>query len=106
MFSEIMGYRLPESMLPDISGGRLFCKWLRDTFGIDTDALPTYLHDFGDGRRVPAKAYPESLLADFRRHFREEWLPNGAIDYFRRRDSEALQYLPKLIAHNEPKKLH
>jgi hypothetical protein len=33
---EIMGYRLPESMLPDISGGRLFCKWLRDTYGIDT----------------------------------------------------------------------
>jgi KilA-N domain len=103
---EIMGYRLPESMLPDISGGRLFCKWLRDTYGIDTDALPTYLHVFEDGRRVPAKAYPESLLADFRRHFREEWLPNRALDYFRRRDSEALQYLPKLIAHNEPKKLN
>ena len=55
---------------------------------------------------VPAKAYPESLPADFRRHFREEWLPNRALDYFRRRDSEALQYLPKLIARNEPKKLN
>jgi KilA-N domain len=103
---EIMGYRLPESMLPDISGGRLFCKWLRDAYGIDTDALPTYLHVFEDGRRVPAKAYPESLLADFRRHFREEWLPNRAQDYFRRRDSEALQYLPKLIANNKPKQLN
>jgi hypothetical protein len=74
--------------------------------GIDTDALPTYLHVFEDGRRVPAKAYPESLLADFRRHFQEEWLPNRALDYFRSRDSEALQYLSKLIAHNEPKKLN
>jgi hypothetical protein len=103
---EIMGYRLPESMLPDISGGRIFCKWLRDTYGIDTDALPTYLHVFEDGRRVLAKAYPESLLADFRKHFREEWLPNRSLDYFRRRDSEALQYLPKLIASNKPKKLN
>jgi hypothetical protein len=103
---EIMGYRLPESMLPDISGGRLFCKWLRDTYGIDTDALPTYLHVFEDGRRVPAKAYPESLLADFRKHFREEWLPHRALDYFRRRVSEALQFLPKLIAANKPIKLN
>jgi hypothetical protein len=68
--------------LPDISSGRIFCKWLRDTYGIDTDALPTCLHVFEDGRRVPAKAYPESLLADFRKHFREEWLPSRALDYF------------------------
>jgi hypothetical protein len=58
------------------------------------------------GVACPQRLYPESLLADFRRHFREEWLPNRALDYFRRRDSEALQYLPKLIARNEPKKLN
>jgi hypothetical protein len=58
------------------------------------------------GVACPQRLYPESLLADFRRHLREEWLPNRALDYFRRRDSEALQYLPKLIAHNEPKKLN
>jgi LSD1 subclass zinc finger protein len=52
-------------MLPDISGGRLFCKWLRDTYGIDTDALPTYLHVFEDGRRVPAKASPKVCLRIF-----------------------------------------
>ena len=88
-----------------------FISWLIITATLgwqpnDTDALPTYLHVFEDGRRVPAKAYPESLLADFRKHFREEWLPNRALDYFRRRDSEALQYLPKLIANNKPKKLN
>lgn len=103
---EIMGYTLPEHMLPDISHGKMFCKWLRDVHEIDTDALPTYMHVFEDGRRVWPKAYPEQLLADFRRHFREEWLPNRAIDYFRGRDSEALQYLPKLIATNKPKKLN
>jgi hypothetical protein len=103
---EIMGYTLPEHMLPDISHGKMFCKWLRDVHGIDTDALPTYLHVFEDGRRVWPKAYPDELLAAFRKHFREEWLPNRAIDYFRGRDSEALQYLPKLIAANKPKRLN
>ena len=103
---EIMGYTLPEHMLPDISHGKMFCKWLRDVHGVDTDTVPTYLHVFEDGRRVWPKAYPEELLADFRKHFREEWLPNRAIDYFRGRDSEALQFLPRLIASNKPKKLN
>jgi hypothetical protein len=103
---EIMGYTLPEHMLPDISHGKMFCKWLRDVHGIDTNALPTYLHVFEDGRRVWPKAYPDELLAAFRKHFREEWLPNRAIDYFRGRDSEALQFLPKLIAANKPKRLN
>ena len=94
---EIMGYTLPERMVPDISHGRMFCKWLRDKHGIDTDALPTYTHVYEDGRRVQAKAYPESLLADWRKHFREEWLPNKAITYFKSRDSLALQYLPRLL---------
>jgi hypothetical protein len=103
---EIMGYRLPEHLLPDISDGRLFCRWLRDTYGIDTDAMPTYQHVYEDGRRVPAKAYPEKLLPDFSSPLREEWLPHRAEEYFRRRDGEALQFLPKLFANNTPKKLH
>jgi hypothetical protein len=103
---EMMGYTLPEHMLPDISSGKMFCKWLRDNFGIDTDVLPTYLQVFEDGRRVWPKAYPDRLLADFRRHFREEWLPHHSIEYFRKRDSEALQFLPKVIAASQPKKLN
>lgn len=93
---EIMGYTLPERMVPDISHGMMFCAWLRKN-GVDTEALPTYWHVYEDGRRVRAKAYPESLLADWRRHFREEWLPNRAIEYFRTRDSLALEYLPRLL---------
>ena len=103
---EIMGYTLPEHLLPDISQGRMYCRWLREKYGIDTDALPTYLHVYEDGRRVPAKAYPEKLLPDFRSHFREEWLPNRATEYFGRRDRAALEYLPKLIAANKPKLLN
>lgn len=95
---ESMGYTLPESMLPDISMGRMFCKWLRDEHGLDTDALPTYWHAYEDGRRIRAKAYPDELLHHFRRHFREDWLPKHAQDYFRSRDSAALAYLPRLLS--------
>lgn len=94
---EIMGYTLPEKMVPDISQGRMFCKWLRDKHGIDTDALPTYLHVYEDGRKVQAKAYPENLLAVFRKHFRDEWLPVKSLPYFRERDPAALPFLPKLL---------
>jgi hypothetical protein len=52
---------------------------------------------YEDGRRVQAKAYPETLLAAWRNHFRSEWLPNRAMSYFQGRDNEALQYLPKLL---------
>lgn len=94
---EMMGYTLPENLLPDISMGRMFCKWLRDKHGIDTDALPTYFHVYEDGRVVAAKAYPENLLPSFRQNFREEWLPKHAGAYFEKRDSRALSYLPKLL---------
>lgn len=99
---EAMGYTLPESMLPDISMGRMFCKWLRVEHDLDTDALPTYWHAYEDGRRVKAKAYPEELLHHFRRHFREEWFPKHAADYFRSRDAEALAYLPRLLMGPKP----
>jgi hypothetical protein len=94
---ERLGYRLPPEMVPDISSGRIYRKELRAK-GVNTDALPTYWHSYEDGRRVPAKLYPEEHLADFRRHVREVWIPKYAADYFRKRDAKALQYLPKLLA--------
>lgn len=95
---EALGYRLPEKLWPDISSGRMFAKFLRDTHGIDTDAMPTYRHDFEDRRpSVYAKAYPERLLHHFRAHFREVWLPERAADYFADRDPVALSYLPRLL---------
>lgn len=95
---ELMGYTLPESMLPDISQGRLFCRWLREEWGIDTDSLPVYPHDFEDGRVVHPKAYPDDMLATFRKHFWTVWLPERAPEYFAGKDSRALEYLPRLLA--------
>lgn len=94
---EDAGYTLPEELVPDISEGRMFCKWLRDEKGLDTASLPTYLHVYPDGRRVQAKLYPIDILPDFIRHFHDVWLPYKAVAYFKARDQEALTYLPKLL---------
>lgn len=94
---EHKGYTLPENMIPDISEGRMFCQWLREHKGIDTNALPTYTHIYQDGRRVQAKLYPIDLLPDFRRHFNEVWLPQKAVSYFQGRDSNALPYLTQVF---------
>lgn len=99
---EAEGYVLPEKLMPDISTGRMFSKWLRDVKKVDTDTLPSYLHRFVDGRVVPARLYPNYLLADFRRYFHLEWLPYHAGEYFSKRDYKAMQYLPRLLP--KPKK--
>ncbi|WCS27202.1 KilA-N domain-containing protein [Methylobacterium sp. NMS14P] len=103
---EDMGYTLPEHLLPDISQGLMFCKWLREEWGIDTDALPKYRHDFEDGRVVWPKAYPDDMLAEFRRHFWTAWLPLKSEAYFAGRDSRALEYLPRLLAKAAAAGLH
>ena len=104
---EAEGYTLPESMWPDISQGLMFAKWLRDAKGVDTASLPTYTHEFEDGRKpCQPKAYPNSLLADFRAHLTNVWIPERAIRYFEERDPAALPYLNRLLAGpTEPKKI-
>lgn len=94
---EQAGYTLPQALVPDISEGRLFCKWLRDHRGVDTDALPTYDHAYPDGRTVQAKLYPNEFYEDFRRHFNEVWLPDHAPRYFAARDSKALSFVSALL---------
>lgn len=94
---EAKGYTLPDNMVPDISQGRMFCKWLRDEKDIDTNTLPTYSHSYGDGRVVKPKLYPLAVLEDFRRHFSEVWLPTKAPKYFEDRSPDALPYLNDII---------
>lgn len=102
---EQQGYTLPDHMVPDISQGKMFAKWLREVKGVDTDSMPTYEHKYADGRTVDAKMYPASFLEDFRKHFNETWLPKKAEQYFKERDPNALPYLlPLLLPPTEPKK--
>lgn len=100
---ESEGYTMPDDMVPDISAGRMFCKWLREEKNIDTDTLPTYRHEYADGRVVFPKLYPNSVLADFREHFHKTWLPTKAERYFGERDAKALVHLKKLLAIEGPK---
>ena len=95
---EDSGYTLPDNMVPDISQGKMFAKWMRDKFGVDTDTLPTYKHQYADGRVVDAKMYPIGFLDEFRRHFNEVWIPTKAIEYFTPRDAKAVPYLTKVIS--------
>jgi hypothetical protein len=93
---------LPDTMVPDISEGRMFSQWLRDEKKIDPTTFPTYKHRYEDGRVVEARLYPNALLAEFRAHFDGVWLPERCQDYFAERDPKALPFLPALLS--EPKK--
>lgn len=95
---ETEGYQMPEQLWPDISQGQIFARWLREEHGIDTNSMPTYTHVFEDHRpSVQAKAYPNRLLAQFREHFTQVWMPERAHAYFSQRDPLALKHLPKLL---------
>ena len=93
---EARGYTLPEYMVPDISEGRMFSKWLRER-GIDPSKFPTYKHRYEDGRVVDARLYPNELIADFRKHLHDVWLPTRSESYFAERDPKALPYLTALL---------
>jgi len=93
---EKQGYTLPDNMIPDISQGKMFCGWLRKEKHMEPDNFGTYEHEYADGRKVQAKLYPNELLADFRKHFYEEWITKKSEDYFTKRDLKALPYLEKV----------
>jgi len=94
---EVSGYTLPEKMVPDISQGKMFCKFAREKLGLDTDALPTYEHQYPDGRVVEAKLYPVEHLGAFRKYIAEVWMPQRAEGYFKDRDPLALLALDKVL---------
>lgn len=99
-----LGFEIPKGWVPDISVGTKFCAWLRDEQGVDTKLFPTYKHDYLDGRIVEPKLYPDEYLALFRRWFREVWLPEYGVRYFRKKDPASLTYLDRLPALASPTK--
>lgn len=71
---------------PEISVGRLWAKHVREDLGIDTKNFPTYTHT-GPGlkKEVLPRCYPMFLLKEFRRWFREDYLPNHCPIYIANR---------------------
>jgi hypothetical protein len=99
-----LGFTIPAGWVPDISVGKIFCAYLRDTYHVDTDSLPVYWHDYLDGRQlVSAKLYPEDLLVIYRTWFREVWLPINGVAYFKKKDKNSLTFLDKMPALAAPK---
>ncbi len=95
---EDVGLIPPDSMMPDISTGRMFSEFLRSQ-GIEPNRFPNYTHEFADQSRraVQARLYPIEHLPAFRQYFYEEWLPGRAPGYFKERLPRALPYLPRII---------
>ncbi|MFV8759316.1 KilA-N domain-containing protein [Yersinia enterocolitica] len=93
---ESAGYIIPDTLVPDISEGKMFCAWLRKNRGVEPKEFPSYKHEYVDGRVVDARLYPVEFYGDFRRHFHEVWLPQKAPEYFNKRDQSALEYLEVL----------
>ena len=94
---ESLGYTVPEHIVPDISEGIMFANWLRKEKGFDLKDFPKYTHRYLDGRTVEARLYPNELLADFRKHFNEVWLPKRANGYFQEKDPAALPHLKEVL---------
>jgi phage anti-repressor protein len=97
---ELLGYVLPDRILPDVSEGQMFCKWLRKENGVDPSVFPNYFHYFEDGRVVPARAYPLSLYEAFVLHLHTVWIPERLVKYFQERDKTALPFIKKAVKCN------
>ncbi len=88
----------PDSMMPDISTGRMFSAFLRRR-GISPEQFPTYEHEFADSSRMPVQArlYPVEHLPDFRKYFHGVWLPERAEAYFADRLPQAVPVLGTIL---------
>lgn len=99
---EMRGYIIPDNIVPDISEGRIFAKFMKDQ-GINIDDMPTYTHIYADGRKCPGtRLYPNEYLFAFREHVTEVWLPKHAIKYFNERDKTAISYIGEILSLSAP----
>jgi len=102
---EKVGYEIPnkaengKQIMPDISVGRMFSSYLKNTKSEFDGTHKFYKHSFPDNRPdVDARMYPLEALPVFRKFIYDRWIPENAQKYFKSRDPLALDYLPKLIS--------
>jgi prophage antirepressor-like protein len=100
---EKVGYVIPDKgykgqqLMPDISVGKTFAKYLKDYYPEHFITHKTYIHTFPDGKEVEANQYDIEVLPLFIKFINQEWIPKYAENYFKTRDPLALDYLPKLL---------
>ena len=78
-----------------MSVGKHFSAWLKRCHPKVSDNFETYKHLLPNGRDVDARQYPNEMWPLFADFIDEVWLKKYSVDYFKTRDLDALQYLPK-----------
>jgi prophage antirepressor-like protein len=100
---ERIGYNIPDKAFngkeirPDNSVGRRFSTYLQKHHPEHEDKFKMYNHLFPNGYEFEARQYENELLPIFIKFIDEIWIPEVAHDYFKQRDSLALEYIPKLL---------
>lgn len=94
---ETAGYQIPDSAIPDISIGLCWAKHLRSEEIEPNEVAVTYPHQYPDGRKVDANAYPEEILPKFRKWFRETYKPIKLLAYLGNKDKTSLPALSKML---------
>lgn len=99
------GFELPDHIIPDISTGILFNKYIKERWYDPEDICKTYTHIYPDGREIPwVRQYPDSLYPLFTERFQKERLAHRCTKYMTERtDDVVLPYLsntfPGVITH-------
>lgn len=100
---ERCGYTIPDKwidgkqMMPDISVGKTFAKYLKDNHPERANHQATYRHKFPDGKIVDALMYPVEVIPIFRKFIFNVWFPEYADQYFAKRDPLATNYIPIIL---------
>ena len=94
---ETAGYIIPDNAIPDISIGLCWAKHLRSEEIEPNEVAVTYPHQYPDGRKVDANAYPEEMLPKFRKWFRETYKPVKLPAYLGNKDKSSLPALSKML---------
>lgn len=88
-------FELPDTIIPDISTGILFSKYIKTRWYEPAKICKTYIHIYPDGRKIHwVRQYPDSLYPLFTEWFQKEWLQKKCAKYIiDRTDEYVLPYL-------------
>jgi prophage antirepressor-like protein len=88
---------------PDVSVGRLFSGWLKTNHEDVCEEYSYYQH-WTPEAEIPARQYPNKMLALYLEFVDNVWIPHHAERYLKTRDPAALSYLSKLLPPPQPRR--
>lgn len=88
VFLEGQGYIFPQNRVPDISVGRCWCHYLKNTLKENLNnqkVFPEYPHRYPDHRgEQPARLYPNRLRGEFHNWLASTYLPEKLPEYIKK----------------------